>query len=81
MFKRYVSKYQEFQNISKEILKLLLNIPIVLFSNKIQLLLKQQLVNYLVQKLNNNRHLRLTAEFFSYILRHLSKKWEIYTFL
>ena len=39
----------------KETLKLLLNIRIILFSNKIQLLLKQQCVNYFVKNLKSKR--------------------------
>ena len=41
---KYISK-------SKETLKLLLNIRIILLSNKIQLLQKQQFVNYFVKNL------------------------------
>ena len=60
----FVSKYQGFQSFkprcvlaikyiskSKETLKLLLNIRIILSSNQIQLLQKQEFVNYLVKKL------------------------------
>ena len=59
----YVSKHQGFQNLksryvltikylskSKETLKLLLNIQIVLSSNRIQLLQKQQFVKLLYKK-------------------------------
>ena len=60
----YVLKYQGCQNLmpndvlaikyilkSKEALKLLLNIRIILSCNKVQLLQKQQFVNYFVKHL------------------------------
>ena len=60
----YVLKYQGCQNLmpndvlaikyilkSKEALKLLLNIQIILSCNKVQLLQKQQFVNYFVKHL------------------------------
>ena len=84
-----VSKYQEFQNFkpryvlvikciskSKETLKLLLNVRIILSSNKIQLLQKQQFVNYFV------KNLRETAEFEFLHFRLLSKNiGNMYSFL
>ena len=57
----YISK-------SKETLKLLLNIQIIVSSNKIQLLQKQQIVNYFV------KNLRETTEFeFLYFTISLKK--------
>ena len=49
-------------SVSKETLKQLLNSRITLFSNNIQLLQKEQLVNYFLKNLNNKPNIRNTAE-------------------
>ena len=65
--RRYVLKIKQISK-SKESLKLLLNIQIILSSNKIQLLQKQQFVNYVV------KYLRETTEFeFLYFTSYLKK--------
>ena len=52
----------KFVSTSEETLKPLLNIQIILSSNKIQLLQKPQLVHYFVKNLNNKRRLYKTTE-------------------
>ena len=64
---KYISK-------SKETLKLLLNIQIILSSNKIQMLQKQQFINYFATSL------RKIIEFgFLYFTSSLKKLWEMCT--
>ena len=80
----HVSKYQGFQNFkppcmmtlkyiskSKETLKLLLNIRIIVSSNKIQLLQQQQFVNYFVKNV-----CKATEFECLYFISSLKKYWK-----
>ena len=76
-FKTRLVLTTKFISVSKETLKLLLNSRITLFSNNIQLLQKEKLVNYFFKNLNNKPNIRNTAEcyllFFMPCLKHYSK--------
>lgn len=63
----------KYLSVSKETRKLLINIRIILSSNKIQVLQKQELFNYFAEDLNNKRYLCKTKEFYFHILNPLSK--------
>ena len=63
---------------SKETLKLLLNIRVILSPSKIQLLQKQQFVNYFAKILNIGQGSRIFISLF-YVLSQ--KIWEICTLL
>ena len=73
-FKTRLVLTTKYISVSKETLKLLLNSRITLFSNNIQLLQKEKLVNYFFKNLNNKPNIRNTAEcyllFFMPCLKH-----------